>query len=275
MTTAITGEYTTAEVFLDESDIEDLTEEQIQEMVDHEAFTQPIRVMPDCHPGAGCVIGFTMPLDDRVVPNVVGVDIGCGMLAIKLDRKPDLSKAEIDERIRRTIPMGWHSHDNQHYHIGNDFPWEATTAKIERLQNSLGEEFAFEKYNLDYFKGLCEKAGVNLNKAINQMGTLGGGNHFIEVAESERTGEWWVVFHSGGRALGNSVAGYWQDRATELRNETAIPVLAEEDVPDEVREAGGTANDITYSRSRPSLIASRTRDSSSLYTSKLWRASRA
>jgi RNA-splicing ligase RtcB len=245
MTTTITGEHTTAEVFLDESGLEDLTAEQIQEMVDHEAFTQPIRVMPDCHPGAGCVIGFTMALDDKVVPNVVGVDIGCGMLAIKLDQEPDLSKAEIDERIRNTIPMGWHSHDDQHYHIGNDFPWEETTAKIERLQESLSEEFAFEEYDLDYFKDLCEKAGVNLNKAINQMGTLGGGNHFIEIAESDETGEWWVVFHSGSRALGNSVAEYWQDRATELRNETVVPVLTKEDIPDEVREAGGATGDIT------------------------------
>lgn len=196
MTTTIIGDHTRAEVFLDESDLEDLTAEQIQEMVDHEAFTQPIRVMPDCHPGAGCVIGFTMALDDKVVPNVVGVDIGCGMLAIELDQKPDFSKTEIDQRIRDTIPMGWHSHDDQQYHIGNDFPWEETTTKIERLQESLAEEFAFEEYDLDYFKALCEKAGVNLNKAINQMGTLGGGNHFIEVAESEQTGEWWIVFHS-------------------------------------------------------------------------------
>ena len=66
MTTTITGEHTTAEVFLDESGLEDLTAEQIQEMVDHEAFTQPIRVMPDCHPGAGCVIGFTRSEERRV-----------------------------------------------------------------------------------------------------------------------------------------------------------------------------------------------------------------
>ena len=245
MTTTIEGEQTTAEVYLDEENLEDLTREQIQEMVNHEAFTEPVRIMPDCHPGAGCVIGFTMPLDDKVVPNVVGVDIGCGMFAIKLAEKPELSNVEIDERIRETIPMGWHAHDDQEYHIGNDFPWQEIDQKIIRLQEGLDEEIDFERYDLDYFKDLCERAQVDLNKAINQMGTLGGGNHFIEIAESEQTGEWWAVFHSGSRALGNSVAEYWQDMATERRNETAIPQLAEEDVPDEIREAGGTASMLT------------------------------
>lgn len=250
MTTTIEGDYTTAEVFLDEENLEDLTREQIQEMVDHEAFTEPVRVMPDAHPGAGCVIGFTMALDDKVVPNVVGSDIGCGMFAIKLAEKPDLSKAEIDERIRETIPMGWHSHDNQAYHIGNDFPWQETTHKIDRLQESLTERIDFEGYDLEYFKELCERAQVDLNKAINQMGTLGGGNHFIEIAEAEQTGEWWAVFHSGSRALGNAVAEHWQDTATERRNETTILQLTDEDVPDEIREAGGTAAMLTGKEGR-------------------------
>ncbi|EMA55863.1 RNA-splicing ligase RtcB [Halococcus salifodinae] len=245
MTTTIEGDHTTAEVYLDEENLEALTREQIQEMVDHEAFTEPVRVMPDAHPGAGCVIGFTMPLDDKVVPNVVGSDIGCGMFAIKLAEKPALSNAEIDERIRETIPMGWHAHDNQAYHIGNDFPWQETTHKIDRLQDSLNEEIDFEGYDLDHFKDLCERAQVDLNKAINQMGTLGGGNHFIEIAESEQTGEWWAVFHSGSRALGNAVAEYWQETATERRNESTVPLLTEEDVPEEIREAGGTAAMLT------------------------------
>jgi tRNA-splicing ligase RtcB len=245
MTTTIEGDHTTAKVYLDKDNLEDLTREQIQEMVDHEAFTEPVRIMPDCHPGSGCVIGFTMLLDDKVVPNVVGVDIGCGMLAIKLAEKPSLSNAEIDERIRKTVPMGWHSHDNQEYHIGNDFPWQETSQKIHHLQEGLGEEIDFDGYDLDYFKDLCERAQVDLNKAINQMGTLGGGNHFVEIAESEQTGEWWAVFHSGSRALGNSVAEFWQDKATEHRNETAVPVLTEEDLPDEVRGAGGTVDMLT------------------------------
>lgn len=245
MTTTIDGEYTTATVMLDREEIEDQTYEQIEEMTNHPAFENGIVVQPDCHPGAGCVIGFTMILTDKVVPNVIGVDIGCGMLAIQLDGKPDLSNEEIDDRIRESIPMGWHSHDAQEYHVGNDFPWAETTAKIERLQDGLGREFDFEGYDLEYFKDLCRKAGVDLNKAINQIGTLGGGNHFIEVAESERTGNWWIVFHSGSRALGNSVAQFWQDRATEYQNATALSPLTDEAIPDELRAAGATPADLT------------------------------
>ncbi|RJT02522.1 RtcB family protein [Halococcus sp. IIIV-5B] len=243
--TTIEGEYTTATVMLARENIEDLTFDQIEEITNHPAFENEIVVQPDCHPGAGCVIGFTMPLADRVVPNVVGVDIGCGMLAVELDSKPDLTEAAIDDRIRETIPMGWHAHDDQTYHVGEDFPWAETTAKVERLQAGRDTDFAFDGYDLEYFKDLCEKAGVDLNKAIDQVGTLGGGNHFIEVAESDRTGNWWLVFHSGSRALGNSVADYWQTEATERRNATAIDPVTAEDLPEEVRDAGGTPADVT------------------------------
>ena len=85
MTIQLTGDYTTAQVLAaDESLIEDNCLEQIRTLIDHPAFTEPIRMMPDAHVGSGAPIGFTMPLPDRVVPNIVGVDVGCGMAATNL-----------------------------------------------------------------------------------------------------------------------------------------------------------------------------------------------
>src|SRR6056297_3162356 len=105
----IAGEHTTAHVMgLDDEDLEASAREQIREMVDHPAFQNPIRVMPDTHKGAGSVIGFTMALSDRVTPNVVGVDIGCGMIAVRLAESVEslgLSHDEIDRRVRERVPM--------------------------------------------------------------------------------------------------------------------------------------------------------------------------
>ena len=103
----ITGEHTTAEFLVDEESlIEDNCLEQVRTLVDHPAFTESIRMMPDAHVGAGAPIGFTMPLPDRVVPNIVGVDVGCGMVATNLGADLPLEDPERERRVREAVPMG-------------------------------------------------------------------------------------------------------------------------------------------------------------------------
>lgn len=219
----ITGEYTSARVFLEESELEETAREQIGTLVNHAAFRNPVRVMSDAHWGKGSVIGFTMPLGDRVVPNTIGVDIGCGLTAAKLGS--DLSPAgeELDRQVRRRVPMGSNVRSNSEYEMDR-FPWEQTTETAAGFQESYGRSFdSFTGYDMAYFEDLCHRAGIGTKRAIDSIGTLGGGNHFIEFNRSLTTGDYWVVVHSGSRGLGYNTATYWQERATECMDQREGP----------------------------------------------------
>lgn len=240
----IEGEYTTATVMGECDMFDDRFVEQVQQLVDHEAFTNRVVIQPDGHPGAGAVIGFTMPLDEKVVPSTVGSDIGCGVEAASLGiEELPVSYTEADERIREAVPFGRAVHDfDSAMHVGNDFPWDLLTERFERFNSSYSERSGREidledhtpngEYDLEYFKALCEMVGYNINRAIASAGTLGGGNHFLEVARSESDGDLWIVLHSGSRGLGSTVANYWQDRAIETRRaeraREAVAALLEE-----------------------------------------------
>lgn len=215
----IDGEYTRADVKTDE--VDEATVEQIKEIVDHKAFRNSVKIMPDAHKGAGTVVGFTMPLGERVPPNTVGVDIGCGMTAYNLGEEAwsRENAEEIDERIRERIPMGRETFGNRDfdhgYHLVNDFPWDECERKLSQLDEALNIDIESPGYGKQYFMDLCERVGERVNRAIYSLGTLGGGNHFVEISESSETGEHWVVIHSGSRGIGLSIAEYWQERAHE------------------------------------------------------------
>lgn len=235
----IEGEETTATVMTTEYD--ENCGEQIQEMVDHPAFQNDVAIMPDTHYGAGAVIGFTMPIGNRVVPNTVGVDIGCGMFSLNLG-KPRVftagraGEAEVvDKQIRDAVPMGRSvfDYEEQDYHIIDDFPWEECQQTLEEFAENQGIDISeFQGYGKQYFLDTCRKVGYDTSRAINSLGTLGGGNHFIEITRSTRTGDHWVTIHSGSRGIGLKIAQYWQQKATEFT--TARKNL--EDVPEETRK---------------------------------------
>lgn len=174
----IRGKYNTAKVFTD--NVESTALAQIKELCNQEFVKDSIiRIMPDTHAGAGCTIGTTMTVNDKIVPNLVGVDIGCGMETLKLKQKKiDLKK--LDEIIYDYIPAGFEIRKKQHKY----------TEKI------------------DLNKLIC-KENVNLERAKLSIGTLGGGNHFIEVNQ-DKEGELYLVVHSGSRHLGKQVAEYYQ-----------------------------------------------------------------
>ena len=184
----ITGKFNEATIFIDQ--IDGMTEEQIQTLCNQEWIQgSHIAIMPDCHAGAGCVIGFTMTIEDKVCPNLVGVDIGCGMLCIKLPKElQDISLEELDSFISSQIPSGFSIYDTVQY-------------------NPLTADFHLE----DLY---CYSHLKDIDYLERSVGTLGGGNHFIEVDKSE-SGDLYLVIHSGSRNLGKQVAEYYQDLAYE------------------------------------------------------------
>lgn len=220
----IEGDHNNASVKLPENQIEEECRDQIQEMVNHRAFNgdNDIAVMPDTHWGSGAVIGFTMPLKNRVCPNTIGVDIGCGMYAANLGEHDNLDLETLDTEIRDKVPMGFDVHNRQSYHFKNDFPWQKCREKAEQFNQNSELPDVDTEYGMSYFKNLLEKIGYETGRTINSMGTLGGGNHFIEIGESQETGDTWCIIHSGSRGVGARIAEYWQNRATEIRNIQSI-----------------------------------------------------
>lgn len=182
----VKGKYTKAKIFTDV--IEESALRQVRKMCDYSPFRwSKIRIMPDVHAGAGCTIGTTMTIWDKVVPNMVGVDIGCGMAVAQLKER-EIDFAALDAFIRQNIPAGMTSREAPH-------------AYAEKI---------------DLSKLHCAKS-VNLELAKRSVGTLGGGNHFIE-ADRDEDGTLYLVVHSGSRHLGVEVAGYYQKQAVRQMN---------------------------------------------------------
>jgi RNA-splicing ligase RtcB len=179
----IKGKHNQAVCFTDE--LEASARKQIETLCDQEAFAEcKIRIMPDVHAGIGCTIGTTMTIHDKVVPGMVGVDIGCGMETVRL-KEGQLDFERLDTLIRREIPSG---------------------RKVRRDPHPLNSD-------IDLMQLRC--AGlVNLQRARLSIGTLGGGNHFIEAGYDE-DGSLYLVVHSGSRHLGHETAMGYQRRALE------------------------------------------------------------
>lgn len=217
-------------IYLPDSEIEDSLREQIQTVSDSEAFEGgKIRIMPDGHWGAGATIGFTMPIIDRAVPNTVGKDIGCGVYASKLSVDPEVwgdseTVEEIDLAIRDSVPMGREVHGREReFHLVNEFPWDICEDKLSTFEENLGEEVReavdhFEGYGESYLKNLCERVGYNSDRIINSLGTLGGGNHFIEFG-TDSNNDMWLAIHSGSRGIGETISSHWQDEAKKAQDE--------------------------------------------------------
>jgi len=175
------GKYNTAIVYTE--NIEPEATRQIIQLC-NEAFTEgsQIRIMPDAHSGAGCTIGTTMTITDKIVPNLVGVDIGCGMETVKL-KVDNIDLEKLDRVIHAYIPAGFDIRKTPHKYV--------------------------KEIHLDELKCLRH---INQDRAVLSIGTLGGGNHFIEVDRDE-DGKLYLVVHSGSRNLGKQAAEYYQNLA--------------------------------------------------------------
>jgi RNA-splicing ligase RtcB len=175
------GKYNTAKVFTDNAEREAVS--QIVNLLDQE-FVQgsKIRIMPDTHAGAGCTIGTTMTVADKVVPNLVGVDIGCGMETVRLENS-HVELQRLDKIIHANIPSGFNVRKSPHHYMDD----------------------------IDLSKLRCARH-VNLERAELSMGTLGGGNHFIELGR-DGDGQLYLIVHSGSRHLGMQTAVHYQEAA--------------------------------------------------------------
>ncbi|MDN3451321.1 RtcB family protein [Planococcus sp. APC 3906] len=177
----IKGKYSDAKVFT--QNIDDITVAQIEGFLNEEVtHNANVRIMPDCHAGVGAVIGTTMKVTERVIPNLVGVDIGCGMLCVEI-QKQDIDFAKLDGTIRTSVPSGQSIRSSAHPFIGQ--------IELEKVLAPFSKE-----------------------AVVHSLGTLGGGNHFIEMNEAE-DGRTFLVIHSGSRHLGAKVANYHQKKAVE------------------------------------------------------------
>jgi len=194
------GKHGYAHVMIDVVDPE--TVKQIYSFLNHPAFAGTyIAIMPDCHAGAGAVIGFTARLNDYVIPNVVGVDIGCGIDAYCVGKveMTDTDFRALDETVRNDIPSGFSVHD------------DLTAPQLAHyLPAGIPAGVFFGN-----LKDICKKIKMDYERACRSLGTLGGGNHFIEVDRDDRN-QLWVMVHSGSRQFGLMVANYHQKKAKEL-----------------------------------------------------------
>jgi tRNA-splicing ligase RtcB len=211
----IQGKYTTARIMID--DVEEKCISQIRTFINHPAFTNPVAIMPDTHAGKGSVIGFTMPLGCKVVPNTIGVDIGCGVTAVNIG-DVDIDYAALDTHIRKTVPVGFNIHDHAVVNLKYGVDWKGIDEAGHRFRDRFAETYDVDiapiKYTYDWFVALCKFVRAEPDAVRAAVGTLGGGNHFIEVAEDDRATKW-VIVHSGSRNFGLRVADAYQRLAVK------------------------------------------------------------
>lgn len=183
------GKYNKAKVFTDVVDEASIS--QVILLLNQEFVSDSkIRLMPDIHAGAGCTVGTTMTVTDKIVPNLVGVDIGCGMETIRVKEK-HIELQKLDKLIYEKIPSGFNVREKTHRY--------------------------YKKINLEDL--YCYQY-IDPRRAEKSMGTLGGGNHFIEV-NKDSEGNIYVVVHSGSRHLGLEVANYYQEEGYKALNGAA------------------------------------------------------
>lgn len=196
---------------------------QIEELLAINVFSGcKIRIMPDVHAGAGCVIGFTGNLGDKVIPNIVGVDIGCGIRVQPFTAGKEIDFHAFHEHILRTIPSGRNYRDEKYAPLPAKYMERYSEAKRLVLQMRCYREL---------------KETRRLNKAI---GSLGGGNHFIELDKDDK-GMHYLVVHTGSRNLGKQVAQIYQKLAVKCQSGWDELVVEQNRLIEEYKSAGRKA----------------------------------
>lgn len=211
------GKYSDAYVMLDVIDDGKMLD-QIYEFLNHPAFTNHIAIMPDCHLGKGTVIGFTMEMTDKIIPNVVGVDINCGMLSMNVgDKILELyDRNEIIEKIKTKIPFGTDVR-NHAIEIPPEF-WVSVDIQYRMFvmiyNRKFGTSYPTKIFHYEGMEEICDRVRMDYDRALKSIGTLGGGNHFIELGQSQIINDdYWFTIHSGSRQFGLKTCNYWQKKA--------------------------------------------------------------
>jgi len=188
----IKGKYNSANIMIDELDQETIS--QIYSFLNHPAFAHTyIAIMSDCHKGAGAVIGYTAKMNNYIIPEVVGVDIGCGVNAYPLTGIKSIDFTVLDNFIKRYIPSGFSIHSNDKI-AAKSYDDSSNFARLSEVVNYTNQD---------------------MTKVLKAVGTLGGGNHFIEVDQTD-SGDYWLLIHSGSRNFGLKAATFYQNKAKDL-----------------------------------------------------------
>lgn len=189
------GKYTSADIYA--LDLEEECMKKVIRLCSHPAFEDAkICIMEDGHEGKGACIGFTAPYKGKVIPNIIGVDIGCGVDSYVLDMELPASEKEwlaLDNKIRRTVPLGQGTHSK---------------SMLDHASELMHD------YDEQYLKKICDKVGVAYDYMCASIGSLGGGNHFIELGLNQH-GKVILSIHSGSRNFGARVAEHHQKKALE------------------------------------------------------------
>lgn len=183
----LTGKHTEAIIYT--NNIEEEAIEQLNNVCNHPMFQdEKVRIMPDVHAGMGCVIGFTSTYKDKIIPNLIGVDIGCGMTCANVG-DIEIILPKLDDFIKGNIPHGFRNNDE--IDIDTELP-----------------------FFTGVIKDICQKIGdlENYERHLKAVGSLGSGNHFIEV-NIDKEGSKYIVIHSGSRNFGHKIATYYQQQA--------------------------------------------------------------
>ena len=220
-----------SKIFIDRLMLDKGTMNQIREIVHHPSVDQS-RFMPDCHRGKGCCIGFTSQLIERVVPKYIGGDIGCGILSYPLHTLIDQNNLPlIDENIRELIPMGTRITEKSRPLFEksivseDDIQWVCDQAFLEgtlftkRYKEKYDKDLICPIYDKEWFEQLCSKCHIEFDYVLTSIGTLGGGNHYIEMnrgkmPESEIEQDF-ITIHCGSRSLGDKVCLYHQSKISD------------------------------------------------------------
>ena len=206
-----------AKVFLDRSDVDDDTYDLVSKMHSSPVLNH-IRVMPDCHCSSYCCVGMTSLIDDKVIPQIVGGDIGCGIIAYNLNKIiKEKQYKKIDDYVKDKIPMGDRSHKKPIVGDENmENIYKKCNVKLEYLMEKFPDyNYQNFKFDKNYYSKLVSKLDVKTGSTnfLRSLGTLGGGNHYIEF-NKEENGNCYVSIHSGSRYLGQAICNFHQNRIT-------------------------------------------------------------
>ena len=220
-------------IFLPKNELDDETLKLVEKFSKSEVFSN-IRVMPDCHSSILCCVGLTSQIENKVIPSIVGGDIGCGISCYPLNKKIKEKQYKIiDATVKKIIPMGNQIHNKQIVDDAiMDEIYNRCNIKIEHLKENFPEyPFRDFHYTKNYFQTLISKMKSKTSSSIflRAIGTLGGGNHYIEFNE-DYDGKAYLTIHSGSRALGQAICNYHQGKISQENKNSLNNYLQNEEL---------------------------------------------
>lgn len=229
---SVKGKFTEAIVYTDNIEAQALS--QIQELCNQPMFEDAkIRIMPDCHAGAGCVIGFTAVLDKAmIVPNLVGVDIGCGVMTTVFKGSKNFDFKALDEFIRTNIPSGCSVRKNKH---------SSVTGKVESTVVEICKDIGESNEKIQYH--------------LNSLGTLGGGNHYIEIGKANQDDIYVLTVHTGSRNLGKKICEFYQNKAVQVSEDLKNSILIKHKTAKTIEEHTQIQNELSSLNKVPKQLA--------------------